>query len=109
MLDRPDPVPRAILSGRSLRLVHPEQVVEIEVPPAAAPRNPPDAEAIRELLAESRRVLAVLKAERSMLDGRLASLGRRDPIREVTGRSAIDLAIEEAAKVVAELESACGE
>lgn len=104
---------RRDLSLRLVRpdLVHPDGVVEIEVPgnPAADPVPARDPSAIRQLLADSRRVLAVLKAERSMLDARLAALGRRDPIREVTGRSALDEAVERAAKAVAELEAASGE
>lgn len=111
MLNRGDPLPAA-RRDPSLRLVHPDGVVEIDLP-RDSPGDPTpangDASSLRGLLADARRVLAVLKAERSMLDARLASLGRRDPIREVTGRTAIDAAIEQAARVVAELEAVCGE
>jgi hypothetical protein len=97
-----------------LRLVSPDRVVEIELD---AHRNgihshgeetslldPAEAAA---LLPQARAMLAVLHADRAMIEARLGSLGRTDPIREVTGRSALDAAIAEASELVAELEAVC--
>lgn len=60
-----------------------------------------DASATRE---EAIRLLRRLEADRADSEARLIELGRGDPIKDVTGKSSLDRAIEEAQAIVAQLE-----
>lgn len=64
----------------------------------------PTPASIERVLAEARRTLGRLRADRAMLEQRLAASGRVDPIREIRGRSAIDEAIDHTVAMIRRLE-----
>jgi len=78
------------------------RVVELEV------RTPPVDE-LRQSLATAQRVLAMLKADRATIEQRLASQGRGDAVRSVTGRSAIDAAIQDTQQSIRAIEEILGD
>jgi hypothetical protein len=103
-------------NGRTprLRLVSPERIVEIDLDDRSSGRSPSavdtptlDRAQAAAMLPQARAMLAALHADRTMIDARLGSLGRTDPIRAVTGRSALDAAVAEASELVAALEAIC--
>lgn len=59
---------------------------------------------IEQILAEARRTLGRLRADRVMLDQRLVASGRVDPIREIRGRSSLDESIDRTVSVIRRLE-----
>jgi len=54
---------------------------------------------------DAQRLLSALMRERVRSQERLKELGRRDPIREVTGQGAMDRAVTEARSLLAHLDS----
>lgn len=97
---RADPVPTSP-PRNPLRLV---RVVEVEVEAGGICLDD-----FRQTLATAQRVLALLKADRATVEQRLASQGRGDPVRAVTGRSAIDAAIQDTQQRIREIESLLGD
>jgi hypothetical protein len=65
-----------------------------------------DASAARE---EALMLLRRLEADRAESEARLVELGRTDPIKDVTGKSALDRAIDEARAMVAALDELTGQ
>jgi len=99
MSDRRADAAAASAPRNPLRLV---RVVELEV------RTPPVDE-LRQSLATAQRVLAMLKADRATIEQRLASQGRGDAVRSVTGRSAIDAAIQDTQQSIRAIEEILGD
>lgn len=66
-----------------------------------------EAEAER-LLAEARRVLESLRAGRQTVEAKLEEQGRTDAIRQVTGASALDAAIDRAERMIETLRGLYG-
>ncbi|MBM4106422.1 MAG: hypothetical protein FJ257_09065 [Phycisphaerae bacterium] len=95
---RADPVPTSA-PRNPLRLV---RVVEVEAGGICL-------DDLRQTLATAQRVLALLKQDRATVEQRLASQGRGDPVRAVTGRSAIDAAIQDTQQRIREIESLLGD
>ncbi len=62
-------------------------------------------DAARAARAEAARLLEELVRERAAAEARLAAVGREDPIKRVTGRSAFDAAIRQTQDVLARMDA----
>jgi len=62
-------------------------------------------DAARTTRAEAARLLEELVRERAAAEARLAAVGREDPIKQVTGRSAFDAAIRQTQDVLARVDA----
>lgn len=76
--------------------------------PPKAPSGPTGPADLLELHAGARQVLAELLIDRDQSESRTQVAGQADPIRQVTGVSALDRAVDETRTLLARIEAAAG-